>query len=518
MPCDESCRYANGYFDRIQGAVSDLLERGHMTAEVVQTVAEVHTVCPFELSLDAALWSDLIIGDYNYLLDPVVRLQRFSEDGELALLIDESHQLADRTRSMLSVSIERSDVRAALKESPPAGLARRLKGVDRALLALRRALSGAHAEAHAEVQVAGAEVIEEPSALLRSMQRALDALADGQLDLAAFPITQALMFTLSRWIRSASWVDGGNFCYFGEILDGGRGARNLRISLECLDPSDYLADTLAQYGPHVRFSGTLSPLELYQTQHGQPDAPAERVASAFLPDQQATLIVNDLPVYYRQRESTLPRLADLVADIVAIQQGNYLVALPSFDYLNRLHSALSERHETLNCQIQTPGMTGDERAAFIGAFETTGGSRVGLIVLGGVFGESVDFSHAPLAGVISVGVGLPPVSAVREEMVSHFDQVLGTGGGETVAYRQPAMTKVLQMAGRLLRGPDDRGILCLIDDRFTRTEYQRFFPRHWRPEIVPGRSVRSRLENFWQADVPLPRLRPSIETPTVVSP
>ena len=63
------------------------------------------------MSLDAALWADLIIGDYNYLLDPVVRLQRFMNDDErLGLLIDESHQLAERvSRDMLSLALNRED-------------------------------------------------------------------------------------------------------------------------------------------------------------------------------------------------------------------------------------------------------------------------------------------------------------------------------------------------------------------------------------------------------------------------
>jgi Rad3-related DNA helicase len=118
----------------------------------------------------------------------------------------------------------------------------------------------------------------------------------------------------------------------------------------------------------------------------------------------------------------------------------------------------------------------------------------------------VDFSHAPLAGVICVGVGLPPVSRQKEEMRAHFDDRLGAGSGDTVAYQQPAMTKVLQMAGRLLRSPDDRGVLLLVDDRFSQPAFQRFFPRHWQPKRVRAAAVAAELENFWQAAAPLPRL------------
>ena len=144
-------------------------------------------------------------------------------------------------------------------------------------------------------------------------------------------------------------------------------------------------------------------------------------------------------------------------------------------------------------------MTDEARTAFIQSFRDDGRTRVGLVVLGGVFAESVDFSDARLAGAVVVGVGLPPASAFREAMAAHFETALGPGGGELVAYTQPAMAKVLQMAGRLLRSQADRGALILVDDRFGRAEFQRFFPEHWRPERCPADAVAGRLNVFWSA-------------------
>ena len=42
-----------------------------------------------------------------------------------------------------------------------------------------------------------------------------------------------------------------------------------------------------------RFSGTVTPLELYQRLHGQNEAPGERVESPFAPEQLATLVITD---------------------------------------------------------------------------------------------------------------------------------------------------------------------------------------------------------------------------------
>jgi Rad3-related DNA helicase len=522
MPCDERCPYSVGYYDRIHDAVTDALQLHQMDRARIREVAEAHQVCPFELSLDVSLWADLIIGDYNYLLDPVVRLQRFIDDIGLGLLIDESHQLAERTRDMLTVALNREDVKAAIGESPPATIGRRLKSVDRTLMALRRDLLARFAEGEATGEV----VVAPPEKLLRSAQKALEALAEEELDLAAWPRCLQVLFDLSRLLRAQSWATTGErpdeldaesagsailateFRYLAEVTDRGRGRNSVRLRLACLDAAPYLESVLGSYGPHVRFSGTVTPLDLYQRLHGQAKAPSERVESPFAAEQLAALVVTDLPVYYRQRTASLPRLAELVRQTVSARSGNYLVALPSFEYLDQLAEVLANDGE-YELLIQTPGLDEAARAEFLARFQDDDTCRLGLIVLGGLFAESVDFSHAPLAGVICVGVGLPPASRQKEEMRMHFDAELGNGGGDTVAYQQPAMTKVLQMAGRLLRSPDDRGVLLLIDDRFARASFQRFFPRHWQPISLRAADVPAQLEKFWQAVPGLPRLRTS---------
>ena len=168
---------------------------------------------------------------------------------------------------------------------------------------------------------------------------------------------------------------------------------------------------------------------------------------------------------------------------------------------------------------QQPQMRDLERNEFLASFPLATDEpqvgQLGVVVLGGVFGESVDFARAQLAGVICVGVGLPPPEPVREELRRHYSQASEEASpdlqeGLRVAYLQPAMTKVLQMAGRLLRDPADRGVICLIDGRFAEAQYQAFFPKHWQPVVVKARQVAGILENFWQHAESLPRLAPSV--------
>lgn len=131
----ESCRYREGYYDRINGAVLDILEHETlMTQEVIARYSRKHEVCPFEFSLDTAYACDAVICDYNYIYDPRISLKRLPEERKrrTVLLVDEAHNLVDRGRSMYS---------AELTKAPFLALQRQYKGVNKALSAAAKAVN-----------------------------------------------------------------------------------------------------------------------------------------------------------------------------------------------------------------------------------------------------------------------------------------------------------------------------------------------------------------------------------------
>ena len=82
-PCDAfTCPLAVGYYDRIKPALREALQLEEFDRVGLETVAQKHQVCPFELSLDVSVWIDAVICDYNYVFDPQVYLRRhFAEGG-----------------------------------------------------------------------------------------------------------------------------------------------------------------------------------------------------------------------------------------------------------------------------------------------------------------------------------------------------------------------------------------------------------------------------------------------------
>jgi Rad3-related DNA helicase len=162
--------------------------------------------------------------------------------------------------------------------------------------------------------------------------------------------------------------------------------------------------------------------------------------------------------------------------------GNYLAFLPSYAIVKEVAKALVPLVGT-NAKVvrQRPGMPERERDRFVAEFRETRSadtSLIGLCVLGGIFGESIDLPGESLVGVVVLGTGMPRATGEREVIRNHFDARGGTGFA--YAYTYPGMIKVLQAAGRLIRTEEDRGVVLLLDDRFLEGELQKAFPTEWK--------------------------------------
>ena len=109
----------------------------------------------------------------------------------------------------------------------------------------------------------------------------------------------------------------------------------------------------------------------------------------------------------------------------------------------------------------------------------------------------MDLTGECLIGVIIVGVPLPQVSFEQKILSDYFDKKYGEGFN--YAYLYPAVNKVLQSAGRLIRTETDRGVIVLLDDRYLRADYRSLFPKEWDDiKDVSQETIEETLKKFWE--------------------
>ena len=177
---------------------------------------------------------------------------------------------------------------------------------------------------------------------------------------------------------------------------------------------------------------------------------------------------------------------------------------PSYKYMQDVYEIFNIKYPYVDVVMQDRRYNDREREDFINSFEEgSEETKIGVCVLGGVFSEGIDLKNDRLIGTIIVGVGLPLVCLEREIIRSYYsdDSSMYYGDGNrgfNYAYVYPGITKVMQAAGRVIRTECDRGVILLLDQRFSAYQYKEIFPVDWHPiNYVTIDEIRDLLDDFW---------------------
>ncbi|MCM3121850.1 MULTISPECIES: ATP-dependent DNA helicase [unclassified Mesobacillus] len=466
----EHCEFADGYYDRINGAVLDILRNEAILDRCcIEKYAKKHRVCPFEFSLDLAYAADAVICDYNYIFDPKVSLKRLFDEQKkkTVLLVDEAHNLVDRGRDMFS---------AALEKSPFLQLKREFKEKNHSLGHISKRLNDYFIQLRKQAgfskTIECVEPLEELNQLIAEfMEHAEKELLRGSA--GESDLLLETFFVAQNWQRISSLYDERFIVY--ALIE----KNDVRIKQFCLDPSHLIKQAGKSFKSRIFFSATLNPMGYYRDMLGGDSEDYVSLIPSPFSSEQTDVKIQSLSTRYKDRTRSIKPIVKTMSDLVHNYPGNYLFFFPSYQYLNMVLEEWSISNEDICTIVQGTGMNEEERAAFLESFTADNqGSLVGFAVLGGVFSEGIDLKGDRLNGVVVVGVGLPQIGFERDLISKHF-AAIGKNGYD-YAYVFPGMNKVLQAGGRLIRSEDDTGRIVLIDDRYLHNKYQALLPDAWK--------------------------------------
>ena len=487
----EVCPYADGHFDRVNDAVFELItECDEISRRVIEQQAQKHRVCPFELALDTATWVDSVICDYNYVFDPTAHLKRFFSEGaggEYIFLIDEAHNLVERGREMYSAALYKEDfleLKRNIKLSEPR-LARKLDEVNKMFLALKR-----ECETY--------RVLDSVSHIALKLMNLLTVMEDyleEQNDDEKREQVLDLYFQVRSFVNVHDILDD-NYVIYSELEENGR----FKVKLFCVNPAENL-QTYLDYGiGTVFFSATLLPIHYYRKLLSVEKDDYAIYAETSFPDENRLLLQgNDVSTRYTMRgEVMYRRIARYIAEAAVGRKGNYMAFFPSYRMMEDVYDIFLEQADGIESVMQMQSMSETQREEFLEQFEyEREKSFVGFCVMGGVFSEGIDLTEDRLIGAVIVGTGLPQVCNDREIIKNYFDAE--DGRGFEYAYLYPGMNKVLQSAGRVIRTEKDRGMILLLDERFSRRQYREIFPREWQNcKMCSVNTLKNQMDEFWK--------------------
>jgi len=460
----ESCPLARGFYDRLPTARQAAVQAPTWDKTSLRALALTHALCPYYLAQELVRWADVVVGDYNHQFDTSAMLHALAVDQgwRVGLLVDEAHNLVERARKMYSAELDPVAFQAA-RHVAPAALKAPLQRLLRAWNALGRAQTTDY-QVHETL----------PSSLLSALQQATSAILDHA---AEHPddVPSALLDFCFDALHFGRLAEA-----FGphSLFDTTRQGRALRLSLRNVSPAPFLSPRWASVQTATLFSATLQPPEYHRAMLGLPEDTAEiDVASPFEAAQLQVQVARTLSTRWQHRATSVAPIVERIAAQFAARPGNYLAFFSSFDYLDAVLQAFSAQHPLLPCWAQRRGMSEAEQAEFLARLQP-GGQGIAFAVLGGAFAEGVDLPGDRLIGAFIATLGLPQVNEVNEQFRQRIDR-LHPGRGFDFVYLYPGVQKVVQAAGRVIRGEADRGVLHLMDERFARADVRRLLPRWW---------------------------------------
>ena len=497
-----SCPLAQGFYDRLPAARAAAL---HITgtgtsphtglvalhqAQVRET-ALAHQVCPYYLSQELARWADVVVGDYNYYFDMGGLLAGLTQANQwrVALLVDEAHNLVERGRKMYTAEL-RPESLAQARKSPTA---RGYPAVKKALDKVRR-----HWAALDKAQTCAYAVLETfPDKLLAALQQCGGTLSD---HFAEHPIEpdaalQSFYFDALHMLRMAELLDdhslvdltlpatpsrpygNGSGSNSGTITNASIKGGASTLCVRNVVPAPFLRPRMLAAHTCTLFSATLQPAPYYADLLGLPETHVwVDVPAPFKAAQLQVSVARHISTRYPHRKASLGPIVELMASQFNTRPGNYLAFFSSYDYLQQVADLLEQRYPQLPQCRQSRRMLEAEQRQFLARFTDTSQS-IGFAVLGGAFAEGIDLPGQRLIGAFLSTLGLPQVNPVNEQIRQRMQEMFSAGYDYTYLY--PGLQKVVQAAGRVIRTPQDQGVVHLMDDRYGQAQIRALLPAWW---------------------------------------
>ena len=527
---DSLCEFYNNTYTkkelsvRARKFIDDLKKLGIKSSEEIIELAAEKKLCPYEISLELAKKANVIVADYFYLFNPEIFKKFAARTGrdlnDLIVVVDEGHNLADRVRELLSVNLSSFTIKRAITEARENGypeLSKTLEGMQNLLhemfsvdsideklvskkdfvekiVELDNSVSYETYEEDSKNLHTGEDEEEEKDSIdiagaYETLKTEFEDIGFEILKTKKRSYIVSIAFFLEKWLgKDEGYVRLISKKYF-------RGEEIITLSYHCLDPSLITKEIIENVHSFVIMSGTLVPLQFYKDILGFEEDNKGFVYNSPFPDNnRLNLVIPKTTTKYSMRsQKQYQEIAKIAGEVSNSIKGNVIVFFPSYSLRDNIYPFFKFFCEK-EVLLETPGLRKEEKKALIDDFKNQKEKgAVLLAVTSGSFGEGIDLPGDLLHGVIVVGIPLQPPDLETKELISYYDKRFGKGWD--YGYLLPAITKVLQNAGRCIRSEEDKGVIVFLDQRYSWSTYYRCFPGDWAVKV--SMNYLSEIDNFF---------------------
>ena len=443
------------------------------TADEFNDYALSRGLCPYEMMKRLIQDVDVVIAPYHFISMPGTR-KRFlgwmnTHLEGVILIVDEAHNLPDHLREVMTArytihALDLAEHEAKEWNDPEVGNG--ISAIDM-INTVRKLMYQAKEEFLIDedglippyfLEDGLMEELHVTSIKIRGICKALiehgEIVAETKKLNGKLP--RSYMRSLGNFIQF--WIDSEDEIYVKLIVGD-----DTALEAFCMDPRE-AAEPFRSCHASIHMSGTLEPLSEYSNILGLENAVLKRFPSPFDPANLMTIHATDVTTRYedvKRDESIIPRMEDHIINVVRSAEKNTAVFFPSYSLMDLMLSDDVDSRIGRKVFVERKGMTQSEHAGMLNEFRRTGG--VLFAVSGGRISEGIDFPGKDMELAVLAGIPFAKPGAKQNAMIRYYDIV--SGNGWEYAVLSPAIRKMRQAIGRLIRSEEDIGAAVILDKR-----------------------------------------------------
>lgn len=257
------------------------------------------------------------------------------------------------------------------------------------------------------------------------------------------------------------------------------GGKSVKLGFRCLDPA-LTAGIINELRSAILMSGTLWHMDYYMDVLGIDRKKCEtmELPNPFSPKNRLIIVDNAVTTKFEKRsEEQWQNISAHLKRILTEIDGRIAVYFPSYEVMQKILKI---------AKLDFPLVVEERETKILDVLRFLKNNRKCAVfgVARGKISEGVDMTNegrSMLSAVVIVGLPYPKKTELQEALYRYFREKFGEKAME-YANDIPCLNVLAQSAGRLIRNPEDKGVIVIMDARAA-GNFRRRLPKEWKDEL-----------------------------------
>lgn len=434
----------------------ELFAEGTFSLSRGKQLGEDTGVCPYALTKACLPFAEVWIGDSNYIFSPASQSVFIEAHGfdpaRTLLIVDEAHNLPERAADSLSVELDSGELLFAIEELQANGAPRRLISIGNEICRWIDSLSSER-ELNSNELYTGQDLCEDFTQQLQEARFDYGSTA---------PIAIDLVWRIPHLVDCLS---APTHAYLNWVPKLGL------LRATCLDSSEWIAQCLQPFAAAILMSATLQPFDDFRDKCGLAKKNHTSTQGIALWREEAYNVAIDCRVdtRFKSRDKSYETTARTIARCTQSSPGvPVAVFFSSYQYADNVKAYTEALHPEIRLERQPRGGDLSEQSNFIEQSLLT--SDALFLILGSSYAEGIDQLGGRIHQIIIVGPALPEVNLIQKTRIEQYPGTSRDNAFRDV-YIRPAIRRIHQALGRIVRAPGQRARVLLHGKRFAEAAY-----------------------------------------------